>query len=123
MVTVPGFLLRRLYVKGSLKNTPEGFQFALKNTLGSGYARRMQPLAADGQALPLGDCTFHVDGKTVTFADVSEEQPFTLGLNKTIAVQARGQRLAPGPHKLSVGFDVPGLGTLSFDFTDVVPET
>jgi hypothetical protein len=121
MVTVPGFLLRRLYVKGSLKNTSEGFQFLLKNTLGSGYARKMQPLTVDGQALPMGESVLQADGKVVSFPEVSEEQPFTLGLNKTITVQLR-TRLTPGPHKVSMGFDVPGLGTLSFDFTDVVQE-
>ena len=36
MVTVPGFLLRRLYVKQSLANTEDGFQFELMNRLGSG---------------------------------------------------------------------------------------
>jgi len=123
MVTVPGFLLRRLYMKGSLENTSDGFRFALKNTLGSGYARKMQPLTVDGQALALEDCVFHVDRKKITFADVSEESPFTLGLNKTIVVEARSHRLPPGPHKLSMGFDVPGLGTLTFDVTDVVSDT
>ncbi len=122
MVTVPGFLLRRLYVKGSLKNTSEGFQFLLKNTLGSGYARKMQPLTVDGEALPMGESVLQVDGKAVSFPDVSEQQPFTLGLNKSITVQVRAPRLTAGPHKLGMGFDVPGLGTLSFDFTDVVQE-
>ncbi|MSQ13035.1 MAG: hypothetical protein EXR47_02615 [Dehalococcoidia bacterium] len=122
MVTVPGFLLRRLYVKGSLKNTSEGFQFLLKNTLGSGYARKMQPLTVDGEVLPMGESTLQVDGKVVSFPEVSEEQPFTLGLNKTITVQVRTTRLTAGPHKLGMGFDVPGLGTLNFDFTDVVQE-
>ena len=30
---VPSFLLRRLYAKGSLRNTDNGFQFELKNQL------------------------------------------------------------------------------------------
>jgi hypothetical protein len=48
MVAVPSFLLKRLYVKGSLKNTPEGFQFDLKNSLGSGYGNELLPLVVDG---------------------------------------------------------------------------
>ena len=46
MVSVPGFLLRRLYVKESLKNTDTGFEFLLRNRLGSGYAP--QDVARDG---------------------------------------------------------------------------
>ena len=48
MVTVPGFLLRRLYVKGSLQNTEAGVSFQLKNSLGSGYAKGMTAVVLDG---------------------------------------------------------------------------
>ena len=48
MVTVPGFLLRRLYLKGSLRNTSSGFEFQLRNRLGSGYAHKLLPLTVDG---------------------------------------------------------------------------
>ena len=47
MVTVPAFLLRRLYVKGSLRNSDEGVQFQLMNKLGTGYAKT--PPAPDFQ--------------------------------------------------------------------------
>ena len=48
MVTVPGFLLRRLNVKGSLPNVPEGFELRLRNRPGSGYAHRKWPPKLDG---------------------------------------------------------------------------
>lgn len=54
MVQVPPFLLRRLYVKGSLHNTPEGFQFQLKNTLGAGYAEAFQPRPIGSRGAPRG---------------------------------------------------------------------
>ena len=53
MVSVPGFLLRRLYVKQSLRNTSDGFEFELRNRLGSGYAHRLLPLTVDGNELPI----------------------------------------------------------------------
>ena len=46
---VPAFLLRRLYVRGSLHNDGDGFAFQLKNSLGSGYAEQMLPLTVDGE--------------------------------------------------------------------------
>ena len=52
---VPNFLLRRLYVKGSLQPTAEGFQFQIRNRLGSGYARRLFPLTLDGGELEQRD--------------------------------------------------------------------
>ena len=58
MVSVPSFLLRKLYVKGSLKNTDEGFQFQLRNSLGSGYAHKMMALEVDDRILDITNCFF-----------------------------------------------------------------
>jgi len=117
MVSVPGFLLRRLYVKNSLKNATGGFEFQLKNTLGSGYAHKMSPLVLDGEELPPESTFFYLDGREVAFSAVSAENTFTLAMNKTITIWVDGVKLGPGAHKVGMGFDVPGLGTLKFDFT------
>ncbi|MBI4233693.1 MAG: hypothetical protein HY686_04555 [Chloroflexi bacterium] len=122
MVTVPGFLLRRLYIKGSLHNTPKGVEFQLRNTLGSGYARKLFPLAVDGKPVPLEQSFFHIDGNAIPFGGVSEEQPFTLAMNRSITVQLQGLTLPPGPHKVAMSFLVQGFGNLSFEFTDVVSQ-
>lgn len=120
MVSVPGFLLRRLYRKGSLRNTDDGVEFRLENRLGSGYAQGMAPLVIDGVEIPLQDAAFELDGTTTSFSAISKDNTFTLALNKTIGVRVRGAALTPGVHTIEMGFDVPGLGTLRFDFTDAV---
>ena len=122
MITVPGFLLRRLYVKGSLRATQDGLAFEIKNSLGSGYARGMQPLILDGVEIPMEDSHFTIDERTVAFSEVTKDIPFTLALNRATTITAAGITLSPGTHKVGMGFDVQGLGTLRFDFTDVVPD-
>ena len=122
MVSVPGFLLRRLYVKQSLCNTSDGFEFQLRNRLGSGYTHRLLPLTVDGNELPIRQASFLLDGNETAFADVSKENTFTLAMNKAITVRVRGHKLEPGVRKIGMGFDVPGLGTLRFDFRDVVED-
>jgi hypothetical protein len=118
-VIVPAFLLRRLYVKGSLRNTNAGFEFEIKNSLGGGYAQGMLPLRIDGEALPMDETWFRHGEDFVPFAAVSKERPFTLALNLTTTI--RGNRgLPPGSHRIDLGFVVVGLGELSFDVTDVV---
>ena len=79
MVTVPGFLLRRLYVKQSLKNTDEGFEFKLLNRLGSGYAYKMHPVTVDGRELPLNSAAFDLDGEATGFEEVSQNRDLHLG--------------------------------------------
>ena len=111
---VPGFLLRRLYVKGSLRATSDGFVLDFMNTLGSGYARRLLPVAVNGVEVDLSDCYFVVDG----VADVTPETPFSLALNRTSTLGVRGVTLPDGAVTLRLGFEVQGLGDLSFEITD-----
>ena len=120
MVSVPGFLLKRLYQRGSLKNTDTGFEFELGNRLGSGYAHGMLPVAVDGVETALGSAEFILDGVFTAFDVVSRDNTFTLAMNKTIIVRVEGTHLSEGAHTIGMGFEVPGLGTLKFDFTDVV---
>lgn len=119
MITVPSFLLRRLYLKGSLRNTDREVQFQLVNKLGTGYARRIFPLVLDGEDVPMEHCFFHVDGVEFPFDAVSDETPFTLDLNKTTTITIKGVTLTNESHRIQMWFEVPGLGVLAFDFTDV----
>jgi len=119
-VIVPPFLLRTLYVKGSLCNREDGFQFRLKNNLGSGYAKELLPLRVDGVEMPKEDCYFILDDQAVPFTAVSEERPFTLAKGRETVIGVRGARLSPGEHTIGIGFVVVGLGKLGFDFTDRV---
>ena len=122
MVSVPAFLLRRLYVKRSLKNTPDGFEFQMMNRLGSGYSHGVHPITVDHAELPIDAAEFDLDGDVISFSEVSRDRTLTLALNKTIIVRVSGTRLEPGPRKIGMGFDVPGLGSLDFDFTDIVED-
>ena len=120
MVSVPGFLLRRLYQRSSLKNSETGFEFQLLNSLGSGYALGMLPIVVDGEEVALSRAAFSLDGTLTPFESVSRDSTFTLAMNKTIVVRVEGVSLAPGTHTIGMGFEVPGLGVLRFDFTDAV---
>ncbi len=120
---VPAFLLRRLYVKGSLRNVNGGFEFDLKNGLGSGYAEQVLPLTVDGAEVPIADARFIVDGDVLRFDEVSSERTMTLGLNKIVTIAVDGRTLDAGKHKLGIGFMVTGMGKMEFDVTDVLGDT
>ncbi len=120
MVTIPGFVLRRIYVRGSLHNTPEGFEFSLCNRIASGYARRLLPISINGQPADIARCHFYADDVRHSFREVTSDTLFSLAVNKTTVITVEGRRLEPGPQTIGMAFDVPGLGVLKFDFTDVV---
>lgn len=120
MPGVPAFILRRLYVKGSLENFDGGWRFQLRNSLGSGYAKSMLPLTVDGAEVPLADASFTLDGRETRFDQVDENNTFTLSMNRTIVMSVRREKLAPGAHRVGMHFVVPGFGKIGFDFTDEV---
>jgi hydroxymethylglutaryl-CoA reductase (NADPH) len=120
MISVPSLLLKRLYVKGSLRNNEQGFQFELKNTLGSGYGNELLPLTLDGKELPKENSHFILGDEEVPFSAVSKERPFTLPMNKTLTILVKGVTLSEGPHKIGMSFVAAGLGKLGFEVPDVV---
>ena len=120
MVTVPSFILRRLYVKGSLLATDQGIEFRLLNKLGSGYAKRLMPIAIDGVEIPIEKCAFHANGSKVLFTEITEDKPFTIALNQITTVALGEVKLSDGPHKIVMAFEVPGLGIIRFDFVDTL---
>lgn len=75
MISVPSFLLKRLYVKGSLQNNEQGFQFQLKNTLGSGYGNELLPLTLDGKELPKESSYFVLDAEETPFPRLAKSDP------------------------------------------------
>ena len=120
MPGVPAFILRRLYLKGSLHNRDDGWGFKLKNTLGAGYARGLIPVSVDGVEIPMEQSFFAKEGEETSFTDVPENNTFGLKLHHEILIYFRGDPLEIGNRKIAMGFIVPGLGTLKFDFNDDV---
>lgn len=120
MITVPSFLLKRLYVKGSLRNNDHGFQFELKNTLGSGYGNELLPLTLDGKELPKESSYFILDNEETPFSAIGKDKPFTLVMNKIATILVKGVTLPEGPHKIGFSFVAQGLGKLGFEVTDLV---
>jgi hypothetical protein len=119
---VPSFLLRRLYVSGSLRNTDAGFAFDLRNSLGSGYAERVFPVTIDGAEYPLAATRFVSDEESLRFADVSPVRPMTLAMNRTLTVTIDGEPLPSGKHAIGLGFFVVGMGEMKFEVSDAIEE-
>lgn len=119
MVSIPNFLLRKLYVKGTLESTGRGIKFKLRNTLGSGYAEQMLPVILDGEEVPLQWCHFSSEGESKCFDQVSKQDPLCLLMNRETVVTVENVSLTQEAHTIGLGFRVPGLGMLRFDFVDL----
>jgi hypothetical protein len=72
MAAIPSFVLKRLYVKGSLCNGPEGCEFTVQNEIASGTVTRIHSLEIDGIPYPLEEAVgLGPDGTARRLASIS----------------------------------------------------
>ena len=47
-MSVPSFMLKKLYKKGSLRQAPEGLEFTLENSLSTANLTKLEKVTVDG---------------------------------------------------------------------------
>ncbi len=119
-MSVPAFILRRLYVKGSLKNVENGFEFSLRNVLADAELVRPLEIYVDDTQVPLESITLIAGATSVSNKDISESNPVNFTLNTTATIRVRGVTLGSGEHKITLVVVVRGYGTIKFDIRDVL---
>ena len=118
---IPTFLLKKLYVKGSFKNTPTGFQLSLRNTLASGTLIGVGTIQIDGRDIPRDKILIAVDDATpVRASDVSFDTPRAFPLNVTVTFRVEDQPLAPGTHRANISVNTKEAGELKVDAEDSI---
>lgn len=120
MSAVPSFLLKKLYLKGSLKNTERGFEFRIKNILAPGTIVGLASLRVDGREVPLDRITVAWEGREARAAEVSPERPFPFDVNMEAALRVEGEQLAAGPHQISLTVVTKEVGELTIPIADSI---
>ncbi len=118
---IPSFLLKKLYVKDSFKNTPDGFELALRNTLAPGTLIGFGHLEIDGRVIPTDNLFITVgEAPSVRASDLSPNTPRVFPLNTKVGLRVQDQPLAPGKHHLVVQVNTKEAGELKIDAEDTI---
>jgi hypothetical protein len=120
MAKIPNFLLRALYVKGSLKNNEDGFEFQMKNDFGPVQIIDAHPLTLDSRPVPLESCRFLIGEYSAGFTDVTPDESVLMNKGEAISVQVAGVTLKPGRRNLGIDVLVKDLGQIRFTVSDKV---
>lgn len=121
MSSIPVFLLKKLYVKGSLRNVVGGFEMVIQNTIAPGTIVGMLPVVVDGKEYPLEQTTVVVaDGTKLTSADVSAQSPLKFGVGQKVTIQVKAGPLSSGLHKLVLSPKTKEAGTLKIPVDDTI---
>ena len=117
---IPSFLLAKLYVKGSLKNTDTGFEFALKNIIDSTMLISIGPIT-------VGEKSYESDAINMTFADktyngseLSRQNSVPVRMGVPITVSITGDKLVSGTQRITVAATTSDIGKIKFDINDTV---
>jgi hypothetical protein len=117
---IPSFLLAKLYVKGSLKNSDTGFEFALKNIIDSTMLIGIGPISAAGKEYEGPAINMTVGDKTVNGAELSRSNSVPVRMGVPMKVTVTGDQLASGQQKVTVTATTSDIGKIKFDISDNV---
>ena len=117
---IPSFLLRKLYIKGSLENVEGGFSLKLKNSLSPGTTTAVAPIRVNGNEYGLDATTISSEGTEILGSDISDDNTFPIKVGVEIVIFVKGDPLPEGEHKIDLSLKTKEAGTLAFDVTDSI---
>ena len=116
---LPNVLLKQLYTRNSLRNTPGGFSFSLKNRLSEARFTGLERARIDGLDYPADAFVLETDaGQVTAVADISAQQPLAFPLRRSVRVRATAQPLKPGRHTLEITLNTQPFGTITLTVED-----
>lgn len=119
MSIIPEFLIKRVYKKGSLKQTDEGVCFDLKNVLGPGFISGFHFVKINESTFESSDVKFITQGQEINADCVSEENPigFRLGQEGTLILQG-AKCLRDGINQIIIELMNPEAGIVKLSLSD-----
>ena len=120
MPAIPEFMLRRVYVKGSLRRTAEGLVFELHNSLASGTLIGVGEALVDGARYRPEAITFRRGAEWRKGDEVTSARPFFFQQGDTVTMEMRGAQPQGETCTLSLRFISDEAGTLAFTVSDSV---
>jgi len=122
MVYIPGFLVNKVYERGSLKNTETGAQFSFRNTMTPMKISGMRgfQVEVDGHRhspdkvrLMLGDSEMSMSGGAL-------DEPVEFAKDSRLTISLEGKKLAPGRHSVKISFITNEYGGATLKVSDII---
>lgn len=102
MSIIPKFLLKRVYVSGSLRETSEGIAFDLFNSIGPGILTRLNTIKLNDHVFSPQEILLKIEDKIFKGNEISEKNPAIFFHNQKTTCILIGAQLAQGLHTITV---------------------
>jgi len=116
-VKVPSFMLKRLYVKGSLKKEEYGFSFKLKNVLAKATIVEPLKLRVDGEEVDQSKVEVYIGGEKI---QIGEGNQFSFDVGTEVEIKVKDKPLEEGEHIIEITTKSKEFGELKFDIKDTL---
>ncbi|MCB2406596.1 hydroxymethylglutaryl-CoA reductase [Hymenobacter lucidus] len=123
MIFTPSpMLLKLLYTRGSLHNTPEGVAFSIKNRLDTVRITRIDAVQIDGVRLGVEQITIDLGEGDMRPATVfnADSAGFELPVGQAATFHLATEHLKEGIHTVQVQFSADPFGDLSVEVEDAI---
>ena len=121
MNRVPDFLIRRIYKKGSLKETTDGISFELKNILGPGNITGINFIKINEDLYDASVIKFISSNIQVLAKQVSSENPMLIKFNQEATCLLEGAKgLQAGLNKIIIEIMSQDIGQVQVTLTDTL---
>lgn len=120
MSIIPEFLMKRVYKKGSLKQTDDGVCFDLKNVLGPGFISGFSCVKINDATFESDKVKFVTQGEEIPAETINEANPigFRLGQEGTLILQG-AKCLKEGINQIIIELMNPEAGKVKLSLTDI----
>jgi hypothetical protein len=121
MTVIPATVLKRLYVKGSLRVEDGGFVFDLKNLIAPATITGVDSLKVDGERVEDSRVTIvSPSGSSRPIDQISRGTPLQFPVGVVVTLHVSGETLEPGQHDLAVRIEVKEIGSLDIPVSDTI---
>lgn len=119
MSIIPEFLIKRVYKKGSLKQTEDGICFELKNVLGPGFISGFNFVQINDSTFEANKVKFITQGNEIPAETVNEKNPigFRLGQEGTLILKG-AKCLKEGINQIIIELMNPEAGKVKLSLSD-----
>lgn len=121
MPAIPPFVLKKLYVKGSLQYEEGTILLRLNNVIAPGTITGIAGLVLDGKSLDLTRVSVKPSvGDARSASRISSQAPLQFPIGSEVCLMVGGERLSPGEHQLVVRVVVKDVGPLQIPISDTL---
>lgn len=121
MAIIPDFLLKRVYKKGSLRETAEGIAFDLKNIFGPGIITGINFIKINDIHYETSFIKVITHGASTIASHISPDNPLSFKLNEETTCILEGARsLKEGLNKIIVELITRDVGKIQVTLTDTI---